>query len=152
MQASPRTHRQLQSSSHASAQTQVQPLRVHHGRRLSHIISVPVTLKCDDEDDPNGNDNNRTGLPHYFPSLTPRYVQVSGQHASQRRGTHFPTLLFLPPGKIRMVHRPLPTTPWSFSSGAFCGYRAATNICSYPEWLHGLSNKKTRKQRIPRLN
>lgn len=117
MQASPHTHRQLQSSSHASAQTQVQPFRVHHGRRLSHIISVPVTLKCDDEDDPNGNDN-RTGLPHYFPSLTPRYVQVSGQHASQRRGTHFPTLLFLPPGKIRMVHRPLPA-PWSFSSGVF---------------------------------
>lgn len=146
MQASPRTHRQLRSS----AQTQVQPFRVHHGRRLSHIISVPVTLKRDDEDDPNGNDN-RTGLPHYFPSLTSRYVQVSGQHASQRRGTHSSTLLFLPPGKIRMVLRPLPT-PWSFSSGVFCGHRAATNTCSYPEWLHGLGDEKTCNQRILRLN
>lgn len=91
---------------------QVQPFRMHHGKRLSHIISVPVTLKCDDEDDPNGNDN-RTGLPHYFPSLTSRYVQVSGQHASQNRGTHFPTLLFLPPRKMRMVQRRLPK-PWSF--------------------------------------
>lgn len=57
-------------------------------------------------------------FPHYFPSLTPRYVQVSGQHASQRRGTHFPTLLLLPPRKMRMVQRQLPT-PGSFSSGVF---------------------------------
>lgn len=141
MQATPRTHKQLQPSSQISPQTQVQPFRMHHGRRPSHIISVPVTLKCDDEDDPNGNDN-RTGLPHYFPSLTPRYVQVSGQHASQRRGTHFPTLLFLPPRKMRMVQRLLPT-PWSFSSGVFV---AAELLQIDALTLNGLSNKNVQAE------
>ena len=39
---------------------------MHRIRRLSRIISVPVTLKCDDEDDPNGNDN-RNGFPIISP-------------------------------------------------------------------------------------
>lgn len=38
----------------------------HQEKRLSHIISVPVTLKRDDEDDPNENDN-RNGFPIISP-------------------------------------------------------------------------------------
>lgn len=132
--------------SHASAQTQVQPFRMHHARRLSHIISVPVTLKCDDEDDPNGNDN-RTGLPHYFPSLTSRYVQVSGQHASQHRGTHFPTLLSaFPSSKENEDGAETSPNTLIFLLWCFCSYRAATNICSYPD-----SAMKICNQRIPNL-
>jgi len=44
----------------------MQPFQTHHVKRLLHIISVPVTLKCDDEDDLNGSDN-RNGFPIISP-------------------------------------------------------------------------------------
>lgn len=88
-------------------------------------------------------------LPHYFPSLTPRYVQVSGQHASRRRGTHFPTLLSLPPRRRRMVQRRLPT-PWSFSSGVFVAAEMLQINALTPTDCTA-SATKTCNQRIPNL-
>lgn len=88
------------------------------------------------------------GSPIISPSLTPRYVQVSGQHASQRWGTHFPKLLFLPPRKIRMVQRRLPT-PWSFSGAVFVAAELLLQISALT--LNGLGNKKSATREFPNL-
>lgn len=76
-------------------------------------------------------------FPYYFPYLTSRYVQVSGQHASQHRGTDFPPLVFSPPRKKDGAGMS-PTTvtfPWWW----FCigRYRAGRSLWSYQDYIHG---------------
>lgn len=93
--------------------------------------------------------------PPLFPLFNSTLCTGAWPARSTAQGHTFPHAAFPSSWKIRMVQGPLPT-PWSFSSGVFCDYRTATNMCSYPEWLHGFSNKKKQKkqyvQRIPRLN